>query len=253
MSILRLSHVELRVPDLELATAYYCEVVGMIETGRDDSRVFLKCWDEHQHHSVVLTHEPTHGLNHLGFKVTDFTRAGGAGPGHHTHRESPADRPAAGADGVGALAGGTGVGTGGIEVALEATPAVPGENTSRVGFTAAAVELLRELWQVHGPLMFHQSGGCCDGSAPMCYPVGEYRVGQRDVLVGEIDLPEPIPAVRVWINGDQFELWKHTQLIIDVVPGRGGMFSLENGEGVRFLVRSRLFTDDEMREALATA
>lgn len=72
MSILRLSHVELRVPDLELATAYYCEVVGMIETGRDDSRVFLKCWDEHQHHSVVLTHEPTHGLNHLGFKVTDL-------------------------------------------------------------------------------------------------------------------------------------------------------------------------------------
>lgn len=72
MSILRLSHVELRVPDLELATAYYCEVVGMVETARDDTRVFLKCWDEHQHHSVVLTHEPTHGLNHFGFKVTDL-------------------------------------------------------------------------------------------------------------------------------------------------------------------------------------
>ena len=71
MTILRLSHVELRVPDLELATAYYSEVVGMIETGRDSDRVFLKCWDEQQHHSVVLTMEPTHGLNHFGFKVTD--------------------------------------------------------------------------------------------------------------------------------------------------------------------------------------
>jgi catechol 2,3-dioxygenase len=71
MPILRLSHVEIRVPDLELATAYYSEVIGMIETGRDASRVFLKCWDEHQHHSVVLTMEPTHGLNHFGFKVTE--------------------------------------------------------------------------------------------------------------------------------------------------------------------------------------
>jgi catechol 2,3-dioxygenase len=71
MSILRLSHVEVRVPDLELATAYYCEVVGMIETARESERVFLKCWDEHQHHSVVLTWAPTHGLNHFGFKVTE--------------------------------------------------------------------------------------------------------------------------------------------------------------------------------------
>jgi len=72
MSILRLSHVEVRVPDLELATAYYCEVVGMYETARESERVFLKCWDEHQHHSVVLTWEPTHGLNHFGFKVTEL-------------------------------------------------------------------------------------------------------------------------------------------------------------------------------------
>ena len=93
--------------------------------------------------------------------------------------------------------------------------------------------------------MIHQSGGCCDGSAPICYPVGEYRLGQLDVLVGEIDLPEPIPAVRVWINGDQFELWKHTQLILDVVPGRGAGFSLESPEGVRFLSRARAFSEDE--------
>ena len=79
----------------------------------------------------------------------------------------------------------------------------------------------------------------------MCYPVGDYRVGQRDVLVGEIELPEPLPAVRVWINGDQFELWKHTQLILDVVKGRGAGFSLEAPEGVRFLSRSRVFDEQE--------
>ncbi|GAA3708186.1 DUF779 domain-containing protein [Gordonia hankookensis] len=115
----------------------------------------------------------------------------------------------------------------------------------RVVATDAAVQLLTKLSELHGGLMIHQSGGCCDGSAPMCYPVGEYRVGQRDVLVGEIDLPEPIPDVRVWINGDQFELWKHTQLILDVVKGRGAGFSLEAPEGVRFLSRSRVFDEAE--------
>ena len=116
----------------------------------------------------------------------------------------------------------------------------------RVIATPAALALIRLLKQQYGPdLMFHQSGGCCDGSAPMCYPVGEYRIGQRDVLVGEIALPDPLPAVRVWINGDQFQLWKHTQLILDVVPGRGAGFSLEAPEGVRFLSRSRVFSDDE--------
>ena len=84
-----------------------------------------------------------------------------------------------------------------------------------------------------------------DGSAPMCYPVGEYRIGQRDVLLGEIVLPAPLPVVFVWIGGDQFELWKHTQLILDVVPGRGAGFSLEAPEGVRFLSRSRVFSDEE--------
>ena len=115
----------------------------------------------------------------------------------------------------------------------------------RVVATDSAVELLTKLSELHGGLMIHQSGGCCDGSAPMCYPVGEYRIGQRDVLVGEIGLPDPLPAVRVWINGDQFKLWKHTQLILDVVPGRGAGFSLEAPEGVRFLSRSRVFSDDE--------
>jgi uncharacterized protein len=93
--------------------------------------------------------------------------------------------------------------------------------------------------------MIHQSGGCCDGSAPMCYPEGEFRVGSRDVLLGEIALPALLPAVRVWIQGDQYELWKHTQLILDVVPGRGAGFSLEAPEGVRFLARSRVFDEAE--------
>ena len=115
----------------------------------------------------------------------------------------------------------------------------------RVVATDAAVQLLTKLSELHGGLMIHQSGGCCDGSAPMCYPVGEYRVGQRDILVGEISIPDPLPAVRVWINGDQFELWKHTQLILDVVKGRGAGFSLEAPEGVRFLSRSRAFSDEE--------
>ncbi len=120
----------------------------------------------------------------------------------------------------------------------------------RVVATDAAVQLLTKLSELHGGLMIHQSGGCCDGSAPMCYPVGEYRVGQRDVLVGEIELPELIPDVRVWINGDQFDLWKHTQLILDVVKGRGAGFSLEAPEGVRFLSRARAFSPEE-NEALA--
>ncbi|WGT47993.1 DUF779 domain-containing protein [Tessaracoccus lacteus] len=117
----------------------------------------------------------------------------------------------------------------------------------RVVATDVAVDLLARLTATNGGLMIHQSGGCCDGSAPMCYPVGEFRIGQRDVLVGEIALPEPHPTVRVWINGDQFELWKHTQLILDVVKGRGAGFSLEAPEGVRFLSRARAFTDDENR------
>ena len=110
----------------------------------------------------------------------------------------------------------------------------------RVIATDAALALIAKLANQHGPLMFHQSGGCCDGSAPMCYPAGEFRVGLSDVKLGDIG------GVPFYMSGPQFEYWKHTQLIIDVVPGRGGMFSLEGPEGLRFLTRSRLFTDDEV-------
>lgn len=112
--------------------------------------------------------------------------------------------------------------------------------------TARALLLIEKLEKRHGALMFHQSGGCCDGSSPMCYPRGEFILGDNDVQLGEIG------GTPFHISRPQFEYWKHTQLIIDVVDGRGGMFSLENGEGVRFFVRSRLFEDaefDALREA----
>jgi uncharacterized protein (DUF779 family) len=106
--------------------------------------------------------------------------------------------------------------------------------------TPAAVELMEKLRAKHGPLMFHQSGGCCDGSSPMCFPLGDFMVGDSDVLLGTIE------HAPFYMSKPQFEYWKHTQLILDVVPGRGGMFSLDNGEGVRFLIRSRVFTDEEI-------
>ncbi|PWR18695.1 DUF779 domain-containing protein [Zavarzinia compransoris] len=110
---------------------------------------------------------------------------------------------------------------------------------ARVEVTEAAVKVIERLKALHGPLLFHQSGGCCDGSAPMCYPRGEFKVGARDIHLGVIaDTP-------FFIGAAQFEYWSHTQLIIDVVPGRGSGFSLEAPEGVRFLTRSRVFTDDE--------
>jgi uncharacterized protein len=109
----------------------------------------------------------------------------------------------------------------------------------RVLATEVALQLIERLKAKYGALMFHQSGGCCDGSSPMCYPEQEFKVGGSDVLLGEIG------AVQFYMSGAQFEYWKHTQLIIDVVPGRGGMFSLEGPEGLRFLTRSRLFTDQE--------
>ncbi|MGK4592665.1 DUF779 domain-containing protein [Amycolatopsis sp. w19] len=117
----------------------------------------------------------------------------------------------------------------------------------RVGLTPAAADLLRRLVSLHGPVMFHQSGGCCDGSAPMCYPAGEFRTGASDVHLGDLSV-EGIDDVPVWMSGPQFEYWKHTHLTIDVVPGRGSGFSLEAPEGVRFLVRSRLFSDEESAE-----
>jgi uncharacterized protein len=113
------------------------------------------------------------------------------------------------------------------------------EEVLRVTSTDAANALIDKLRAKHGPLMFHQSGGCCDGSAPMCYPQDEFIVGDYDKLLGYIN------GVPFYISGPQFEYWQHTHLIIDVVPGRGGMFSLEGPEGVRFLTRSRLYSDDE--------
>ena len=112
----------------------------------------------------------------------------------------------------------------------------------RVEITDKAVEIVARLKPIHGDLMFHQSGGCCDGSAPMCYPAGDFKVGPQDVLLGEV------AGCRFYIGAAQFEYWQHTQLIIDVVPGRGSGFSAEAPEGVRFLTRSRVFTDAEVAE-----
>jgi uncharacterized protein len=117
---------------------------------------------------------------------------------------------------------------------------------TRVDFSSAAEDLLLKLYAIHRKnFMFHQSGGCCDGSSPMCYEAGEFRVGPSDVLMQVIPvdgLPEPI---KFYMSLEQFEYWRHTHLTIDVVPGRGSGFSLESPEGVRFLTRSRLFTDEE--------
>ena len=116
---------------------------------------------------------------------------------------------------------------------------------SRVDYTPEAAELLLKLTKINGPLMFHQSGGCCDGSSPMCYLKGEFRVGGADVLIGEFIIKDIAEPIQIWMSATQFEYWKHTHLTIDVVVGRGGGFSLESPEGKRFLIRSRLFSDDE--------
>jgi uncharacterized protein (DUF779 family) len=111
---------------------------------------------------------------------------------------------------------------------------------STVDVTPAAAEVIRSLRGGHGPLMFHQSGGCCDGSSPMCFPLGEFRTGSSDILLASLDIdgvPEP---VEFWMSKAQWELWRHTVLTVDVVPGRGSGFSLEAPDGVRFLIRSRL-------------
>ena len=109
----------------------------------------------------------------------------------------------------------------------------------RVIATLAGLALIATLRERYGPLLFHQSGGCCDGSSPMCYPLGDFIVGDRDVRMGDIG------GVPFYMSPSQFEYWQHTQLIIDAIPGRGGMFSLDNGTERRFLTRSRVFTDEE--------
>jgi uncharacterized protein (DUF779 family) len=113
---------------------------------------------------------------------------------------------------------------------------------ARVTHTPAAAALVEKLRKAHGDLLFHQSGGCCDGSAPMCYPLGEFKIGQRDVYLGEV------AGCPFYISGPQFEYWQHTHLIIDAVPGRGHGFSVEAPEGMRFLTRSRVFTEAEIEE-----
>lgn len=138
---------------------------------------------------------------------------------------------------------------------VTARPEIEGEAEGRLAFTPAAVALIDKLWAMHGPLMFHQSGGCCDGSAPMCYVAGEFRTGGQDVLLGTLELAplaeslattdpdqsrtEP-REIGFWMSSEQFAVWAHTHLTVDAVPGRGGGFSLEAPEGQRFLIRSRL-------------
>ncbi len=141
---------------------------------------------------------------------------------------------------------------------VEASVTIPGETFSRVALTDSAVDLLDTLWLIHGPLMFHQSGGCCDGSSPMCYPAGEFITAEADVLLGVLDISagaagraDPgVPSgtgtgeeprlIDFWMSREQFEYWRHTHLTVDVVPGRGSGFSVEAPEGKRFLIRSRL-------------
>ena len=125
---------------------------------------------------------------------------------------------------------------------IDAAVTLPGEDFSRVALTPAAADLLRLLWVRHGPLMFHQSGGCCDGSSPMCYPAGDFLTGDADVLLGIFDVSEGLEPqpLEFWMSREQFNYWSHTHLTVDVVPGRGSGFSVEAPEGKRFLIRSAL-------------
>jgi uncharacterized protein (DUF779 family) len=116
----------------------------------------------------------------------------------------------------------------------------------RVTQTEAAISLIERLKGLHGPLMFHQSGGCCDGSAPMCYPEGEFVVGAADVLLGHV------AGCPFYIGAAQYEYWRHTQIVLDVIPGRGAGFSLDAPTGLRFLSRARMFTDEEYAQIEAS-
>lgn len=126
---------------------------------------------------------------------------------------------------------------------LEAEPTIEGEDFSRVAFTQAAVAQMQRLIDRNGPLMFHQSGGCCDGSSPMCFPEGDFITGDADVRMGHVEVPLPgggTSPLDFWMSREQFAYWRHTHLTIDLVDGRGGGFSLESPDGKRFLTRSRL-------------
>ena len=125
--------------------------------------------------------------------------------------------------------------------------------TQRVDVTEAAAGMLRQLTEQHGPLMFHQSGGCCDGSSPMCYPDGDFKTGNSDVHLGDLTIDGIDKPINFWMSESQFEYWSHTHLTVDLVKGRGSGFSLEAPEGVRFMIRSRLFTEDEVADLVAPA
>jgi uncharacterized protein (DUF779 family) len=126
---------------------------------------------------------------------------------------------------------------------VTASVTIPGETIPRVEFLPVTVGLLRTLWDQYGPLMIHQSGGCCDGSSPMCFPAGDFLTSAQDVLLGRLDIApaggEP-QVIDFWMSAEQFEYWSHTFLSVDVVKGRGSGFSVEAPEGVRFMIRSRL-------------
>ena len=125
-------------------------------------------------------------------------------------------------------------------------PGEPTASPSRVDLTGEAADLLRRLTGIHGPLMFHQSGGCCDGSSPMCFPAGDFITSEADVLLADL-VVDGVPApIAFWMSVSQYEYWRHTHLTVDVVKGRGSGFSVEAPEGVRFLIRSRLLTDAEL-------
>src|SRR4051812_43201692 len=125
-------------------------------------------------------------------------------------------------------------------------PGEPSASPSRVDLTGEAADLLRRLTGIHGPLMFHQSGGCCDGSSPMCFPAGEFLTSEADVHLADLVVDGVEAPIGFWMSVSQYQYWKHTHLTVDVVQGRGSGFSVEAPEGVRFLIRSRLLTDTEM-------
>jgi uncharacterized protein (DUF779 family) len=128
-------------------------------------------------------------------------------------------------------------------MSVDAAVTLPHETQSRVALADASVLLLRKLWEQYGPLMFHQSGGCCDGSSPMCYPAGDFITSDADALLGVLDIAPaggPPQTIDFWMSAEQFAYWSHTHLTIDVVKGRGSGFSVEAPEGVRFLIRSKL-------------
>lgn len=121
------------------------------------------------------------------------------------------------------------------------------DQPSRVAVSEDAAALLRQLTAQHGPLMFHQSGGCCDGSSPMCYPIGMFLTGPSDVLLGTLEVSDRDP-IEVYMSESQFEYWKYTHLTIDAVPGRGAGFSVEGPTGMRFLIRSRMLDTAELEQ-----